>query len=389
VSSLLRFGVVGCLFAASTSASAQVAALPEGPGDPARAVPSASAQGPGSAAVPMSTASSDLELRQAEPPPAGTFPAALDVQPAGGTLVAGGLLPAPSPSGQRTAAPRTPVPPRYSLPWALRPVIPVNVFRLDNAIAFYRRSDTAGYTVALMPLLGYKFSANFMGLVRWGLVGNSPADANLSGAVSVANPLLGGIYGVKLPASFRLAFFLGVTVPIGTGGYGDAKTGAGDPNVAAATQAGLLARSAMDNVLFAVNDVSVVPGFDLAYVGHRLTFQAEVTLLQLMRVKNEATQPDAFRTNSTFGLHVGCYATGWLSLAAELRYQRWLSTPVAVENDTTGVLRHNLSLALGPRFHVKTGRGWFRPSIAYAVGLLGVMSRDSYHLILLDFPYAL
>jgi hypothetical protein len=265
--------------------------------------------------------------------------------------------------------------------------MPVNVIRLDTSIAFYNRSDTEGYTVALMPIFGYKFTPNFMGMVRWGLIGNSPPDANVTGAVSVTNPMLAGIYGLPLPKGFRIAFFLGVTVPIGTGGYGDPKTGAGDPNVTAATQAGLLARSAMDNVLFAVNDVSVVPGLDLAYVGHRLTVQIELTLLQLMRVKNEGTQPDQFRTNSTLGLHVGYYATSWLSLAAELRYQRWLSTPAAVANDPTGVLRENLSLAAGPRFHVQTQRGWFHPSVAYAVGLNGVMARDSYHLLLIDLPY--
>jgi len=188
-------------------------------------------------------------------------------------------------------------------------VLPASVVRLDTAIAFYNRSDTPGYTFALMPLFSHKFTTNFMGLVRWGIIGNAPPESNLTSAVSVTNPLLAGLYGVKLPKGFRLAFFLGVTVPIGTGGCGDAKTAAGDPNVTAATQAGLLARSAMDNVLFAVNDVSVVPGLDIAYVGHRLTVQIEMTLLQLMRVKNEATQPDQFRTNSTLGLHIGYYAT--------------------------------------------------------------------------------
>lgn len=387
MSSLLRRGAAAYLFLGSLTASAQapltVPIAATRATAPATTVAPAAA--PGSAAAQTPAAGPESEL--AEPPPAEAVVAPSAAQLTGRTPAAGSPLPTPSPNLQRPAPPTSAAPP-YSLPWGLRPVIPANVLRLDTAIAFYNHSDTPGYTVALMPLVGYKFSPHFMGLVRWGLVGNSPADANLSGAVSVTNPLLGGIYGVQLPASFRLAFFLGVTVPIGTGGYGDAKTGAGDPNVTAATQAGLLARSAMDNVMFAVNDVSVVPGFDLAYVGHRLTVQIEATLLQLMRVKNEATQPDQFRTNSTFGLHVGYYATGWLSLAAELRYQRWLSTPIAVENDATGVLRHNLSLALGPRFHVKTSQGWFRPSIAYAAGLVGVMARDSYHLMLLDFPYA-
>jgi hypothetical protein len=275
-------------------------------------------------------------------------------------------------------------PPPYSPPWALRPIVPISGVRLDTAIASFTRSGSAGVTVAIMPLVGYKLTPRLMALVRWGLIGHAPTEANLTGAVSVANPLLGGIYGVKLPAGLRLGLFFDVTVPIGTGGYGDPRTGAGDPNVTAATQGGLLARSAMDNVLFAVNDVSLVPGVDFAYVGHRLTVQIEMTLLQLMRVKNEATQVDAFRTNSTYGLHLGYFVARWLSLATELRYQRWLSTPAAVEADATGVLRHNLTLALGPRFHIKAPYGTFRPSLAYAAGLLGVLARDSYHIVLVD-----
>lgn len=311
----------------------------------------------------------------AEPPPEDEPPpAALSVAP---------LPPSSVPPPPIRPAASVPPPP-YSPPWALRPIVPISVVRLDTTIAAFTRNDSAGVTVAIMPLVGYKLTPHLMALVRWGLIGHAPPETNLTGSVSVANPLFGGIYGVKLPAGLRLGLFLGITVPLGTGGYGDARTGAGDPNVAAATQGGLLARSAMDNVMFAVNDVSLVPGVDFAYVGHRLTVQIEVTLLQLMRVKNEATQIDAFRTNSTYGLHLGYFVARWLSLATELRYQRWLSTPAAVEADATGVLRHNLTLALGPRFHIKAPYGTFRPSLAYAASLLGVLARDSYHIVLID-----
>jgi hypothetical protein len=253
--------------------------------------------------------------------------------------------------------------------------------RLDTAISLYEDAEgNRGTTVAVIPLVGHKFSPRWMGAVRLGLVGNSPPTGE--GAPSVTNPLLAAIYGLKLPASLRLAFFLGATLPLGTGGDRTA-----DPNTATANAAGLLARAAMDNAMFAVNDFTLIPGVDLAYVGHGLTVQVEATVLQLMRVRGEKVQPDAFRTNFTTGLHVGYFVTRWLTLTAELRYQRWLSTPDAVAKDESGVLRHNLSLAVGPRFHVKIpGAGWLRPGVAYSPGLVGTLRERNYHTILIDLP---
>ena len=102
--------------------------------------------------------------------------------------------------------------------------------------------------------------------------------------------------------------------------------------------------------MFAVNDFTLFPGVDFAYVGHGLTVQVEATLLQLFRVKNEAVQTDAFRTNFTAGLR------------RLLRYQVAVAldraalpalaiNPDAVAQDES--LRDNLSLALGPRFHAR------------------------------------
>lgn len=290
------------------------------------------------------------------------------------------VAPPPAADGSASAAPKPDRPAPYSLPWGLRPIVPVTVLRLDGVVATYRNNDNLAVTTTILPLIGYRFTPRFMGLVRWGLIGNSAPDG--TSGVSVPNVALGGIWGLKLPANLRLGFFLGATLPIGTGG---AKTA--DPLTTAATVAGLYSRSAMDNAMFAVNDFTLFPGIDFAYVGHGLTLQVEATVLQLMRVKNEATQTDAFRTNFTMGLHAGYFATKWLSLSAELRYQRWLSTPDAVAADET--LRDNLSLALGPRFHAKLGRGFLRPGIAYNVGLAGRLGTNSYHMVLWDIPYVM
>lgn len=71
--------------------------------------------------------------------------------------------------------------------------------------------------------------------------------------------MLGGTYLVKLSPDFKLALFLGLTVPIGGGG-GDAP----DPANAQANGRGILARSAMDNAMFAVDYSTIFPGVGFA-----------------------------------------------------------------------------------------------------------------------------
>ena len=141
----------------------------------------------------------------------------------------------------------------------------------------------------------------------------------------------------------------------------------------------------MDNAMFAVNDLTVFPGIDLAYLRGGFTVQGEVTVLQLTRVRGEAVQPDASRTNLTSGLHAGYFLTPWLSVGAELRYQRWLSTPASVAADPS--VRDNLSAAAGPRLHLKVSRALtLRPGLSYATGLDAPMRAQSFQVVQLDVP---
>jgi hypothetical protein len=124
---------------------------------------------------------------------------------------------------------------------------------------------------------------------------------------------------------------------------------------------------AMDNALFAVNDFTVIPGVDVAYVTRGFTVQAEATLFQLTRVRGAAAQPESSKTNFTAGLHAGWFATDMLSIGAELRYQRWLNAPIAVDKDPTGTLVDNVSFAIGPRMHFPIGEStWIRPGVAFS-----------------------
>ena len=297
-------------------------------------------------------------------------------------LAARGSALAEEPRAAEPAVAAAPAP--YSLPWQLRPAVAATVLRVDTALAFYEgQSGGSGETVATMILGSYKLTPELAPFVRLGVVGNSP-PTGVGGAVVLVNPALGATYALKFARDFRLALFLGLTVPVGMGGGKPSE----DPR-ALARSSGVLARSAMDNAMFAVNDFTVFPGVGLAYVAHGLTVQAEATLLQLTRVRNAAAQPDSSKTNFTTGLHVGYFVLPLLSAGAELRYQRWLSTPAAVAADATGASRDTLSVAAGARLHLRVGEStWLRPGIAYARGLDDPMARQDYHIVQVDLPVA-
>lgn len=275
---------------------------------------------------------------------------------------------------QNVEAPPPPAP--YSLPWQLRPAQPVNVIRADSALAFADPTNTVASTI----LVSAKVTDNLAPLLRLGIVSNGPDRG--PNATNFENPVLGAIYGIKPIPDLRLGLFLGVTVPIGQGGGTPA-----DPAHAAANQAGILARSAMDNAMFAVNYFTVIPGVDIAFVKSGFTVQGEATLFRLTRVRGPSTQ-DSGNTNLTMGLHLGYFLFPFLSLGAELRHQRWLSTPTSVSRDATGATRDNTTVAIGPRVHLDLGnKRWLRPGVAFVTPLDDPMKAAGYKTLFIDVPF--
>lgn len=301
--------------------------------------------------------------------------------------------------------PVAPPPPPYSLPFQLRSVVPANVFRVDTTYAAYQDPTTHndGSTVASMLVASYKITPNLAPLVRIGFIqNNAPSAAPMAAYPTVSgnatsNPLLGLTYGRKLEA-FRLAGFGAVTIPIGGGGGGPPDPT--KPGIAGAQTQAVLARSGMDNAMFAVNYMTAIVGVDAAYVAHKLTIQAEATLFQLFRTRGEdnlKASNDSTRTNSTFGVHVGYFFIPMLSAGAELRYQRWLSTPTTgTKSAATGVVTNanfadnrmdTLTAAFGPRFHFKVGKStWIRPGISYAFGIDRPLTDGDFKMVQLDIP---
>jgi len=284
-------------------------------------------------------------------------------------LVAAGLVAASAPNQVDAAS-------RYSMPWQLRPAAAASALRAASALAMSDPQTTS----ATMLLGSWQIVPDLAPFLRLGVVSNSPDQGE--GATLLVNPAFGATYASAVGDDLRLALFLGLTAPVGQGG-GNSPEAAMAPT----RNAGMQARSAMDNAMFAVNDFTVFPGVGLAWVKSDVTLQAEVTFLQLTRVRGEDVQPDSSKTNLTSGLHVGYFVLSMLSLGMDLRYQRWLSTPKVVEDDPTDTLRDNATLAVGPRFHFEMDAGWLRPGISYTHPLDDPMGKSGYRIVQIDLPF--
>lgn len=273
-----------------------------------------------------------------------------------------------------------PEPERYVGGFLMRGVKPGNGARFDMTNAPFTKDGDAGLVTTMMLSGSYKVTDGFgvsvkLGLDRVGLGG-------VETKVGFLNPSLGAMYGWKLGRSFRLATSLSLSIPVGSGGGN-----AGDPELVAAHKLAALARCAQENAMFGVNDMTTGFGVDFAYIAGGLTAQVGVGLSTGFRVRGDQVQSDTFKVNSTYGLGLGYFLVPQLSLGAELRYQRYVSTPSSVEKDPTA--RHNLAAAGGLRGHIPFGKGIFmRPGISYGHGIVGPVAASGYHLVQLDVPVA-
>ena len=263
-----------------------------------------------------------------------------------------------------------------STAWGLRPVGPANAVRIDSVAGMFTDQGVKGETYVSALTLMVKVAPSLAPLVRVAGIFNDPAMGPKAGAVS--NPIVGVIWAAPMPKGhWKVGVFGGLALPLGSGGGND-----GTPARLAAEKAAAIARSSMDNSMFAVNDLTPTLGLDVAYVAHGFTLQAEGTLFELFRVRGDIVQKDQYKTNFTTGLHAGYFLASWLCASAELRYQRYLTTPIAVV--MTPDARDNLTVAGGLRLvfhHVK-------PGVSYARGLDEPMSGRSYQIIQLDLPFA-
>lgn len=263
---------------------------------------------------------------------------------------------------------------KYSLPFAMRPAAPPNLLRIDSPLIFQDAGTTSASTITggakVIPDLGI--------YGRAAVIRNVPDAGGAGWAIS--NPLAFALYSPQIAPKVRLPIFAGVAFPVGSGG-GDSP----DASSRAAMGAAVYSRQAMDNALFAANYLTPTVGAGIAWIDKGWTVQAEATVLQLFRVKGSKVDSDERRTNFTSGLSVGYLIAGIANVSAEMHYQRWLSTPAAVQRDAA--FRDQLSAGGGVRFNVPLSDSTLmRPGIAYFQGIDDPMRTQGYRIVQLDVP---
>jgi hypothetical protein len=270
------------------------------------------------------------------------------------------IAPAEGAPAAPEATPAKPAPPpRYSMPWMLRPLAAGNVVRADMAFAFSKPRDTQ----PILFLGSVKVTPKLAVIARFGFIHNTPVEGE--SATAFVNPALGALYAVPITKSIKASFFAGTTIPIGQGGGNEPNL----PRRTANLPGGIFGRASVDNALFQINYMTPIVGADFGYVGNDLTLQFEATVLQLIRVRGEAVDKDAAKTNLVFGLHGGYFLMPQLSFGVELRYQYWASNP-AIEAMNNPDLIDNWTLGFGPRAHIKLNeKMWLRPGVSLTMGL--------------------
>lgn len=279
--------------------------------------------------------------------------------------------------------PVAPKPPGYSLPWLLRSITPASLLRIDETLASSGgpSPSLSARTAVTSVTATYKASPHWVPVFRLSWVSQDVSAGNTAPSGSAfSNPLIGTNYVRPLSGYWRASGFIASTIPVGSGG-GDRP----NPRAAAAIAAAPSTRSGMDNALFAVNYWTVIAGGGLARVTPTLSVQAEITLLQLTRARGPETQ-DPHRTNLTAGFHVGHFLTPRVSIGAEARMQRWLTSAAPVLNDPAA--RTQFTFAAGPRLHLKVGDRWLRPGISYGRAIDAPMSTRRYGIVQFDLPLA-
>ena len=268
-----------------------------------------------------------------------------------------------------------------SVPWSLRSASPSSVARIDTVAATFVDKGTRGETYGSTFTLAYKVLPGLAPLVRATIFSNAPATG--AAASGISNPVVGVVWAPPMPhGPWKVGVFGGLAIPLGSGGGNS-----GNPARAAAEKATALARSSMDNSMFAVNNLTPTLGLDVAYIDHGVTLQAEATVFELVRVRGEAVQPDAYKTNFTTGVHAGYFVLPWLCASAELRYQRYLTTPAAVAMNPAA--RDTLTVAAGIRFLWKlAGGSALRPGVSVAHGLDEPMASRRYNIVQVDLPFS-
>lgn len=263
----------------------------------------------------------------------------------------------------------------YAAPFQLRGAVAGTAVKSDTAISM----TDAGKGVASYLSASIKVLPDVAAQMRVGMGASAPSNGG--GGVALMNPQLGVLWSPKISDSLRLSPFLSVTLPVGMGGGESPK-----PEVAGALASARLARFSLDSAIALPNYTWLGAGASLSWTGYGATAQAEITALHGYQSRGAESLDDTL-SSGIGGLFLGYYLLPQLNLGAELRYQRFLSTPASVVKDP--LLRDQLSFAVGARGHLKTELGTVRPGLSWGHGIGGASARAGNNVLLIDLGIAL
>ena len=269
--------------------------------------------------------------------------------------------------------------PRYSLPFQLRSAAPKTGVRLDTIVAPYEFEGSHALEAVVLASTQIRLLEHLFVTARWGFDDNRIGNGARN-RTGITNPSFGVSVPVALGPMFRFAASTSIAIPISTGGGENP-----DPDAVLLQRQAALARAAMENGTFLLNEVAVPTGLSLAFITGGFTAQIDWTVISSGRVKGPANGHDGARINTTMGAFLGYYVIPELSLGTEFRYQYFIIAPAAVSNGMQS--RENMSAGLGARLDLElsdTMRA--RPGICYSVGLAGQLAEQSFKMVQFDIP---
>lgn len=228
----------------------------------------------------------------------------------------------------------------------------------------------SGEAVVTVATVGYDFTPQLRAYVRYGLVHNAPPA--LSTAQSLSNLGLGGRFSLSPIPRLSVGAEAGLILPFGSGG--------GDAPSQDLVFANVRAR-ALHPALFDPNYLTPWLGVDAGTTIEHVTLRLGVAVEQSIRTAGSGFSADASKTRLRLTPHVGYQVLPWLEPFVELRWFRFLSTPVFVEADPpTG---DSLFGALGVAFAFAPTLP-LRARLTYLRAIDEPLTRDDFHVLSLQ-----
>jgi hypothetical protein len=244
----------------------------------------------------------------------------------------------------------------------LRPVQAGRGLSVDTSFGLWRdEEDRRGRTEVWALAAGHPLGGGFVLQGGFAVALNHPPSGPAT--TTWGNLLIAVSYHAQPRPDVSVTPIAGGLLPIARGG-GNHPSEA----VQAANDAATLTRSAYNGGLFAPNEAGVGAGLDAAWVVGGLTFQGEVIVADLIRVRGEQVQPDEHSPFGSAALFVGGWLRPWLSAGAEVRFIGLFFAPETIDEEP--LPREQASWEVGLRAHVPlSGSVAIHPGLSYARGL--------------------